>query len=363
MAKFQGKRMVPESLIAKIGQGGGTEYTAGEGIDITNNEISANIKAGSGIVVDTDLTDESLVVMVDQEDIPYKSDLATVATTGDYDDLTNKPTIPEAPLVLTQATGTLSDADYAKLDQDTVIQYTDNGVTRLYYFYSDTTTQIEYRTNPIFTSSTTGNAYRFIVTKADKTYGLNYSLGYNLLPTMTNDGNFKLTASRSGSTVTSPAWKLDYPDPDTTAAGSYNLEATVDAQGGITYDWTAGGGTPSNMVTTDTAQNITGVKTFRMNSYGLVFTGPYGGNTAKIGGYDGNIYMLCNDTVDQIGFGTWQLSKRALIPVNELSSLSGNNHYLALQEKIAGYGTLPDTTTDGTYVLKATVSSGVVTYA
>lgn len=92
MAKFQGKRMVPESLIAKIGQGGGTEYTAGEGIDITNNEISANIKAGSGIVVDTDLTDESLVVMVDQEDIPYKSDLATVATTGDYDDLTNKPT-------------------------------------------------------------------------------------------------------------------------------------------------------------------------------------------------------------------------------------------------------------------------------
>ena len=100
MANFKGKRMVDEDLIKKLEDlqpGGGGEYTAGEGISIdANNEISANIKAGSGIVVDTDLTDDSIVVMVDQEDIPYKSDLATVATTGDYDDLTNKPTIPAA---------------------------------------------------------------------------------------------------------------------------------------------------------------------------------------------------------------------------------------------------------------------------
>ena len=93
----QGKRMVKENLIAQIGQatGGVTDvevngtsvvtegvaqitvpnYDAGTGIDITANTISANVKAGSGIVVDTDLTDDSLVVMIDQEDIPYKSDL------------------------------------------------------------------------------------------------------------------------------------------------------------------------------------------------------------------------------------------------------------------------------------------------
>ena len=35
-----GKRMVRESKIKEIGQGGGTTYTAGDGIDITENEIS-----------------------------------------------------------------------------------------------------------------------------------------------------------------------------------------------------------------------------------------------------------------------------------------------------------------------------------
>ena len=114
----QGKRMVKENLIAQIGQGG-AEYTAGTGIDITediisvdtttiqekltagdnitisdgtisatdtdttytagvgididaNNEITADIKAGSGIVVDTDLTDDSLVVMVNDDIVQGK---------------------------------------------------------------------------------------------------------------------------------------------------------------------------------------------------------------------------------------------------------------------------------------------------
>ena len=52
-------------------------FTAGEGITIdASGEIAGNIKAGSGIVVDVDLTDEAIVVMVDQADIPYKSDLS-----------------------------------------------------------------------------------------------------------------------------------------------------------------------------------------------------------------------------------------------------------------------------------------------
>lgn len=52
-------------------------FTAGEGITIdASGEIAGNIKAGSGIVVDVDLTDEAIVVMIDQADIPYKSDLS-----------------------------------------------------------------------------------------------------------------------------------------------------------------------------------------------------------------------------------------------------------------------------------------------
>lgn len=152
MSKFKGKRMVDEDLIKKLidlQPGGGGEYTAGTGIDISdqneisvdtdtiatkeyvdqhagttytagvgididaNNEITANIKAGSGIVVDTDLTDDSIVVMIDQADIPYKSDLSTVATTGDYDDLTNKPDLSvyaeTADLATVATTGAYSD--------------------------------------------------------------------------------------------------------------------------------------------------------------------------------------------------------------------------------------------------------------
>ena len=41
MANY-GKRMVSEIDIAQIGQGGGSEYTAGKGIDITDGAISVD---------------------------------------------------------------------------------------------------------------------------------------------------------------------------------------------------------------------------------------------------------------------------------------------------------------------------------
>jgi hypothetical protein len=62
-------------------QGGGGSYTAGDGIDITNNVISVDGVTTSEVT------------------------LATVATSGDYDDLSNKPTIPtvnNATLTITQ---------------------------------------------------------------------------------------------------------------------------------------------------------------------------------------------------------------------------------------------------------------------
>ena len=115
MSKFKGKRMVDEDLIKKLIdlQPGGGEYSAGTGIDISaENEIS----------VDTDTVAlKSELFSGDYDDLTNKPDLsiyaesadlatvattgaysdlsgtptlATIATTGDYDDLTNKPTIP-----------------------------------------------------------------------------------------------------------------------------------------------------------------------------------------------------------------------------------------------------------------------------
>lgn len=91
--------------------GSGVEYTAGNGIDITEGEISVNY--GTGLTVDdetliidtnaiatkTDLEDYELKADAfsgDYNDLTNKPTLATVATTGDYDDLLNKPSIPAA---------------------------------------------------------------------------------------------------------------------------------------------------------------------------------------------------------------------------------------------------------------------------
>lgn len=245
MSNFKGKRMVEEDLIKKLEDldPSGGEYTAGTGIEISaENEISIDTDT---VATKSELFSGSYNDLTNKPDLSIyaeSSDLATVATTGAYSDLTGTPTIPEAPLVLTQTSGTLSDEDYAKLDENTVIQYMDtNDVTRLYYFKDETDTRFEYITNPIFTNSLSGQKYLIYITKADKSYNLNITQGASLLPYPSDNGTFRLISSRSGSTVSGPNWKLDYPDPDTSAAGSFNLEATVDAQGGVTYDWAAGG--------------------------------------------------------------------------------------------------------------------------
>ena len=64
--------------------------------------------AGPGIVIDEDLGNNKVSIEVDQESIPFKVDLATVATSGNYNDLTNKPTIPVVSANPTVTTGTLT---------------------------------------------------------------------------------------------------------------------------------------------------------------------------------------------------------------------------------------------------------------
>lgn len=102
---------------APWGGGGGGSYTAGDGIDITNDVISidntvalkTDIPSLTGYATETWVTNQGYLVQSDLEDyitstdltaelLNYAelSDLATVATTGDYNDLLNKPTIPDA---------------------------------------------------------------------------------------------------------------------------------------------------------------------------------------------------------------------------------------------------------------------------
>ena len=68
--------------------------TAVAGISVPAN--TSDLTNDSGFITSSDLPDTSGFV--------ESSDLATVATTGDYDDLTNKPTIPVLPTLATVAT-------------------------------------------------------------------------------------------------------------------------------------------------------------------------------------------------------------------------------------------------------------------
>lgn len=57
--------------------------------------------AGPGIVIDEDLTHDTVSIEVDQASIPFKVDLATVAFSGSYNDLINKPSIPDISNLVT----------------------------------------------------------------------------------------------------------------------------------------------------------------------------------------------------------------------------------------------------------------------
>lgn len=93
---------------APWGGGGGGSYTAGDGIDITNDVISVDstvvaLKSDlSDYITSSELTTElsnyvtSTDLATELLDYAELSDLATVATTGSYNDLLNAPTIPDA---------------------------------------------------------------------------------------------------------------------------------------------------------------------------------------------------------------------------------------------------------------------------
>ena len=93
--KFYGKRMVPEYLITKLEtlEPGGGEYTAGNGIDIEDNEIS--------------IDDTVVATKTDLEDYELKSE----AFSGSYTDLTDKPTIPTDTSDLTNGAGFITGID------------------------------------------------------------------------------------------------------------------------------------------------------------------------------------------------------------------------------------------------------------
>ena len=93
---------------APWGGGGGGTYTAGDGIEISDEDV---ISIDNTVALKTDLSDyvTSTALATELLDYAELDDLATVATSGDYNDLLNKPTIPVVP---TNVSAFTNDAGY-----------------------------------------------------------------------------------------------------------------------------------------------------------------------------------------------------------------------------------------------------------
>lgn len=169
----------------------GTEYTAGDGIDITNNIITNTITSYDNLtdlptipekvsdltndldfVSENDLsevaftgsyaslsnTPENLSEFTNDEgfitntvndltNYTLSSNLSSVATSGDYDDLINKPTIPTATSQLTNDSNFVTNTDYSSYSNAGVLKSGEVncfGVNSSGYAYCDTLTYATY---------------------------------------------------------------------------------------------------------------------------------------------------------------------------------------------------------------------------
>ena len=179
----------------------------------------------------SDLTNDSgFITGVTWNDVTNKPTFATVATSGSYDDLTNKPTIPTVP---TNVSAFTNDAGYI------------TGIDS-----SDVITALGYTPG----TSNFDGAYNSLTGKPDLSV---YAETSDLATVATTGAYSDLTG-----TPTIPAAVSGTND------GTNWTSLTI---GNDTYGL-ASGSTPSNMVTTNTTQTITGAKTFTTNPLDIVNT-------------------------------------------------------------------------------------------
>lgn len=268
------------------GGGGGGSYTAGDGIDITNDVISID----NTVALKTDipsLTGYATETWVSTELLDYAEldDLATVATTGDYDDLTNKPTNVSE---FTNDSGYITNSalsNYVTTDTTQTIsgQKTFTGIATFQGSYFSITHQpigslvISDNNTPLNNNMTIypssldirGTDYRFYL-----------SVGYLSAYNSNNEYKIKITDNNLSTTYGEYTFKNKTGDvaitseipTDTSdltnnagyitssALSGYATETWVTNQGYVTSS------SLSNYVTTTTSQTISGGKTFTGNT-------------------------------------------------------------------------------------------------
>ena len=120
------------------GGGGGTTYTAGDGIDITNSTISVDTTFTEASTRANIASGESVSTIFGKIK-KFFTDLKTVAFTGSYSDLSNTPTIPSKTSQLT------NDSGYITTDTTRVAKSGDTMTGGLTIYTSNTDTPLAIR--------------------------------------------------------------------------------------------------------------------------------------------------------------------------------------------------------------------------
>lgn len=374
--KKQQQCLIPKYLLDYLGEvnelhpdpsdlGGGDNIEAGTGIDITGDDVKT-ISVDSSVAMKTDIPDVSDFITENEvdtklEDYELKADafsgsyndltnkpdlsvyeLKSEAFSGNYNDLTNKPTIP------TKTSDLNNDSGFITNSVNNLTNYYDK--TSIDGLVEDIDEDIALKANAADLASvaTTGD-YDDLIDKPDlSVYALSSSLAsvattgnYNDLsnkPTIPTVNNSTITITQGG--VSKGTFTLNQSSDSTIAldagggGSSYTAGTGIDITNDvISVDSTVAMKTdiPSltNYVTTNTDQNITGVKTFvgakriafKMSSSSdkLGFT-CYDNNNKEIGYLESRI----KSSVPQMSIGMYNTTSSSYDRKLQLSYQSNN---------------------------------------
>lgn len=408
----KGRRMVFEEDIKKIGEGGGGEYTAGTGIDITEDVISVDtttiqekLTAGSGISIDSDTntisatvsganfvdfvdmtnkstvtTDEYNAILNGEKRVKYDAqvyEVAWIITEPDWSGFTGIRLESSAPGMIKLDTNSVGKVNAVIWAPGTAHEYefernedayvkANTGDTPDYTLtdikVGDNVYSIATGTTVVANSTATPSATLTTLQVGTDTYEVpqgggssyNAGTGINISSNTISIDNTVVPRLNSYNTFTyEQAIKLDTTN-HSASSPAYNPSIEIVANKG--YSSSAEAKLLLNYYTSGTKYNAGEIKVTTGNELRISNKNTSSGNASMYFG---------QNTSDG-------LSGRGLYITNTFIRFNNNGKTITLPEKTGTFAitdditnTIPEcpTTTDGTYVLEATVSSGVVTYA
>ena len=265
---------------APWGGGGGGSYTAGDGIEISDEDVisiddtvalKSDIPSLTGYATETWVTNQGYLVKSDLSDYVTSSELITelgnyVTSTDLAAELLNYAELDDIPTKtsdLTNDSGFITSSALTGYATETWV--TNQGYSTFSGSYNDLTNKPDLSIYELAADAFSGD-YNDLTNKPS-------------LATVATSGSYNDLSN-----------KPNIPSVSGNYSGNYWTKITIN---GTTKSIPSGGSAPTNMVTTDTDQNITGVKTF-VGKQKLKFKQTGSNDTLGFTAYNNNNYEIGN---------------------------------------------------------------------